>query len=83
MLSDKFWQEGISLYIDAAAFQHKYNPHDEAHSIRTMAWRLKNEGIHAHCTAKVSHVPPNKNKPRFNRDKPSKLISKLLIFNRG
>ena len=37
MLSDKFWEEGISFYDDAAGFQHKYNPYDEAQSIRTMA----------------------------------------------
>ena len=30
MLTDKFWEEGISFYIDAAEFQHKYNPHDKA-----------------------------------------------------
>ena len=40
MLTDKFWEEGISFYIDAAGFQHKYNPHDEPQSIRIMAWRL-------------------------------------------
>ena len=53
MLTDKFWEEGISFYIDAVGFQHKYNPHDEARSIRTMAWRLKNEGLHLHCTGHV------------------------------
>ena len=36
MLTDKFLEEGISFYIDAAGFQHKYNPHDEARSIRTL-----------------------------------------------
>ena len=36
MLTDKFWEEGISSYIDAAGFQHKYNPYDEALSIRTL-----------------------------------------------
>ena len=56
MLTDKFCEEGVSFYIDAAGFQHKYNPHDEAQSIRTMAWWLKNEGLHSHCTAKGSHV---------------------------
>ena len=58
MLIDKFWQEGISLCIDASGFQHKYNPHDETRSIRTMAWRLKNEGFHPQCTAKGYHVGP-------------------------
>ena len=58
MLTDKFWEEGISFYCDAAWFQHKYNPYDEAWSIRTIAWQLKNEGLHPHCTAKGSHVGP-------------------------
>ena len=56
ILTDKFWEEGISFYIDVAGFQHKYNPHDVAHSIETMAWWLKNEGLHHHCSAKGSHV---------------------------
>ena len=38
MLIDKFWEEGISFYIDAAGFQHKYNPHDEARFLQTMVW---------------------------------------------
>ena len=56
ILSGKFWEEGISFYIDAAGFQHKYNPHDESRSIRIMAWQLKNESLHPHCAAKGSHV---------------------------
>ena len=36
MLTDKFWEEGISFYIVAAGFQHKYNPHDETQSLRSM-----------------------------------------------
>ena len=40
-MTDKFWEEVISFYIDAAGFQYKYKPHDEALSIRTMAWLLK------------------------------------------
>ena len=56
MLTDEFWEEGISFYIDTAGFQHKYNTHDEAQPIRTMAWRLKNEGLHPHWTAKGSNV---------------------------
>ena len=56
MLTDKFWEEGISYYIDAAKFQHNYNPHDETQSIQTMSWRLKIEGLHPHCTAKGLHV---------------------------
>ena len=65
MLTDKFWEEEISFYNDAAGFRHKYNPHDEARSIRTMAWRLKNEGLHPHCTAKGSHVGSGERVPHF------------------
>ena len=56
MLTDKFWEEGISFYIDAAGFQHKYNPHGKARSIQTMAWQLKDEGLHPHYTGKRFHV---------------------------
>ena len=56
ILADKFWAKGILFYIDAAGFQYKCSPHDEAWFIRTIAWRLKHEGLHPHCTAKGSHV---------------------------
>ena len=56
LLTDKFWEGSTSFYIDAAEFQHKYNPHDKVRSIRTMTWQLKNEGLHPHCTFKRSHV---------------------------
>ena len=41
MLNDKFWEVGISFYIDAVVFQHKCNLHDKAWSTRIMAWRIK------------------------------------------
>ena len=53
---DKFWEEGIYFYIDTARFQQKCNLHDEARFIQTMAWQLKNEGLHTHCTGKRSDV---------------------------
>ena len=56
MLTDKFWEEGIWFYIDAAGFQNKCKPHDEKRPIQAMAWRLENEGLHPHCTVKGSHV---------------------------
>ena len=37
ILTDKFWEEGISYYIEATGFQHNYNPHHETQSIRTMS----------------------------------------------
>ena len=56
MLSDKFWKEGLSFYIDGTGFQHKYNPCDEARSNRSMAWRRRDEGLDPSCTSKGSHV---------------------------
>ena len=55
-LTDKFWEEGIWFYIDAAGFQSKCKPHDGKRPIQAMAWRLENEGLHPHFTAKGSHV---------------------------
>ena len=40
VLSDTFWRVGIGFYLDGVGFVHKRNPHDEAKSTRTMAWRL-------------------------------------------
>ena len=54
ILSHKFWEEGISFYIDAAGFQHKYKPHHVVRSIRTMAWRLKNDGLHRGLGRKIT-----------------------------
>ena len=65
MLTNKFWEEGISFYVDAAGFRHKCNPHDEVRSLRTMVWRLKNEGLHPHCTAKGSNVGSGGRVARF------------------
>ena len=52
----QLWRYGISFYFDAAGFQHKYNPFDEAKSTRTMAWRKRDEGLDRNCTAKGSRV---------------------------
>jgi len=54
--SRNLWQREIAFYLDGAGFQHKYNPYDEAKSIKTMAWRKKDEGLQRNCTAKGSHV---------------------------
>jgi len=54
--SKELWEKEISFYIDAAGFQHKYNPFDEAKSSKTMAWRRRDEGLENNCTAKGSHV---------------------------
>ena len=54
--SRELWLNEISFYIDAAGFQHQYNLFDEAKSIKTMAWRKRDEGFERNCTAKGSHV---------------------------
>ena len=56
VLSDTFWRDGIGFYLDGVGFVHKRNPHDEAKSTRTMAWRRPHEGLQPNCTAKGSHV---------------------------
>ena len=40
-MTDKFQEEGISFYIDAADFQHYYNSHGEVQFMQTMVWQLK------------------------------------------
>ena len=41
----EFWRTGISFYLDGVGFVHKRNPHGEARSTQTMAWRKANEGL--------------------------------------
>ena len=65
MLIDKFWEEGISFYIDAAGFQYKHNPHDKAQSMQTVTWQLKNEGLQSDVSAKGSHVGFGRNIAHF------------------
>lgn len=55
-LPENFWRHGIGFYFDGAGFAHKYNPHDEAKSTKTMAWRRPDEGLQPGCTARGSHV---------------------------
>ena len=49
------WTEGISFYLDGVAYQHKYNPVDEARSVKIMTWRQRSEGLDPLCTTKGSH----------------------------
>ena len=65
MLIDKFWEEDISFYIDAAGFQYKHNPHDEVQSMQTVTWQLKNEGLHSDFSAKGSYVGFGRNVAHF------------------
>ena len=47
-----FWMNRINFYLDGTGFTHKTNPHDEARSTRTMAWRRRSEGLDKMCTTK-------------------------------
>ena len=51
-LPENFWTRGIAFYLDGVSFVHKRNPASHAKSARTRTWRLKNEGMSIHCTAK-------------------------------
>ncbi len=42
----------INFYLDGTGFTDKNNPHDEARSPRTMAWRKRSEGLSPLCTTK-------------------------------
>ena len=52
LLGKDFWMKNINFYLDGTGFTHKTNPHDEARSTRTMAWRKRSEGLDALCTTK-------------------------------
>ena len=56
---ENFWR------TDGVAFQHIYNPRDEAKSCRTMAWRRKDEGLEPSFTAKGSCVGSGRNVAHF------------------
>lgn len=49
---DKFWETGISFYLDGTSFVHKNNPCEHARTQRTRTWRRKDEGLSLNCTAK-------------------------------
>ena len=50
------WTEGISFYLDGVGYQYKYNPFDEAKSVKSMTWRQRSEGLDPLCTGKGSHT---------------------------
>ena len=65
LLPESFWRRGVAFYFEGAGFQHKYNPHDEAKSTKTMAWRRQDEGLLPGCTAKDSHCGSGGRVARF------------------
>ena len=50
------WTEGMSFYLDGVGYQQKYNPVDEAKSVKSMTWRQRSEDLEPLCTAKGSHT---------------------------
>ena len=50
------WTEGISFYLDGVGYQYKYNPFDEAKSVKSRTWRQRSEGLDPLCTTKGSHT---------------------------
>ena len=50
------WTEGRAFFLDGVGYQHKYNPFDEAKSVKSMTCRQRNEGLDPLCTAKGIHT---------------------------
>ena len=51
-LTQDFWRNGISLYLDGKGFEYKTNPNDQAHSPSARIWQKRGEGLKFQCTAK-------------------------------
>ena len=50
------WTEGRSFFLDGVGYQHKYNPFDEAKSVKSMTWRQRSESLDSLCTTKGIHT---------------------------
>ena len=78
-----WWKEDIYWLRKSSSFQHfgyeKYVFSEPKNWWKEdIYWLLKSSCFELFGDGKC---PSHKNKPRFNRDKPSKLISKLVRFN--
>ena len=51
-ISHEILTKNVNFYLDGTGFTHKHNPHDEARSTETIAWRGKSEGLNPLCTTK-------------------------------
>ena len=51
-LSQQFWREGISVYLDGKGFEYKTNPQGAARCPSSREWRQKGEGLSVDCVAK-------------------------------
>ena len=50
------WTKGILFYLDGVGYQHKYNPFNEAKSIKSMIWRQRSKDLGLICSAKGSQT---------------------------
>ena len=51
-LTQDFWRNGVSVYLDGKGFEYKTNPNDQARSPYARIWRKRGEGLKFKCTAK-------------------------------
>ena len=51
-LTQEFWNNQTSLYIDGKGFQYKQSPRHQARAPKARGWRKKSEGLSSGCTAK-------------------------------
>jgi hypothetical protein len=51
-LGQRFWNSGISFYLDGVGFEFKTIPHDQARAPKAREWRQPFQGLDIHCVAK-------------------------------
>ena len=51
-LPQKFWEEGVSFYLDGTSWVYKTNPCEQSKTSRTRMWRKPGEHLDRQCTAK-------------------------------
>ena len=54
-LNPSVWTKELFFYLDGVGFTHKYNPHDQSLTPRTMTWRKASDGLSFNKTSKGSH----------------------------
>ena len=51
-ITQEFWNNEISMYLDGKGFEYKQNPRDQARAPKACEWRKKSEGLNYGCTSK-------------------------------
>ena len=51
-LPKRFWQEGVSFYLDRTGWVHKTDPCKQACTYLSRMWKKASESLHRKCTAK-------------------------------